>query len=98
MSGLFGGSQQNTAMQAQKQQSLNDMMALQRQNSQNAVMQQQQTEMQSLVDARTAALSAQLGPAATQPYALNGLPTISTSVLGDQSSPQTNRNSLLGNA
>jgi len=72
------------------------IQAAQEEEAQNALMFNQQSQLNSLVAARTAALSQQLGPNVNQPFQQTQLPTIATSQLGDQSSPSTSRNSLLG--
>jgi len=82
-------------MSAQQQSDLS-LQAMAAQANQNNQMLTEQSNMNNLVSARTSALTSQLGPTSATPYALNSLPTISTSELGDQSSPQTSRNQLLG--
>jgi hypothetical protein len=96
MGSLFGFSQNQTARMASQQQSDLSLTAMANQASQNSQMLTEQSNMNNLVSARTAALTSQLGTNSATPYALNNLPTISTSELGDQSTPQTSRNALLG--
>jgi hypothetical protein len=93
---LFGASQNQTAAMAANQESELSENAMLAQAQQNNQMLAEQSNMNSLVASRTAALTADLGPTSATPYALNNLPTISTSELGDQSTPQTSRNQLLG--
>jgi hypothetical protein len=93
---LFGQTQNQTSAEAANQESNLSLQALQAQANQNNLMTQEQTDMNNLVSARTSALTSDLGPVSATPYALNGLPTITTSELGDQSNPQTSRNGLLG--
>jgi hypothetical protein len=96
MGSLFGASQNQTAAMAANQESMLSENALLAQANQNNQMLAEQSNMNNLVASRTAALTADLGPTSATPYALNNLPTISTSELGDQSTPQTSRNQLLG--
>jgi hypothetical protein len=96
MGSLFGASQNQTAAMAANQESMLSENAMLQQANQNAQMIGEQNSMNNLVAARTAALTSDLGPTSATPYALNNLPTISTSELGDQSTPQTSRNALLG--
>ena len=96
MGSLFGFSQNQTSAMAANQQSMLSETAMYNQAQQNNAMLTEQSNMNNLVSARTAALTSDLGPTSATPYALNQLPTISTSELGDQSTPQTSRNQLLG--
>lgn len=96
MGSLFGASQNQTAQMAANQESSLSENAMLAQAQQNNQMLTEQSDMNNLVSARTAALTSDLGPISATPYALNNLPTITTSELGDQSSPQTSRNQLLG--
>lgn len=97
MGNLFGGTQNATAKAAADATSNTSMLALQQQVTQNQMMMQEQQDATNLVNSRTAALQAETGPNVAAPYALQGLPTIATSELGDQSTPSTSRNTLLGN-
>jgi hypothetical protein len=81
---------------AANQESMLSENAMLQQANQNAQMIGEQNSMNNLVASRTAALTSDLGPTSATPYALNNLPTITTSELGDQSTPQTSRNALLG--
>jgi hypothetical protein len=81
---------------AANQESMLSENAMLAQANQNSQMLTEQANMNNLVASRTAALTSDLGPTSATPYALNNLPTISTSELGDQSTPQTTRNALLG--
>src|ERR1700678_508923 len=96
MGALTGAEQGNTAIQNSQANSQYEIQAAQEEQEQNALMFQQQAQLSNLVASRTAALTAQLGPNTTNPNALSALPTIATSQLGDQSTPTTSRNSLLG--
>jgi hypothetical protein len=82
-------------MAANQESSLSENAMLAQANQNNQML-TEQNNMNNLVSARTAALTSDLGPTSATPYALNNLPTITTSELGDQSSPQTSRNQLLG--
>lgn len=98
MGTLFGATQNATAADAAKQESALSLSALTSQTNQNNLMLKEQADMNNLVSARTSALTSEVGQASATPYALNGLPTITTSELGDQSNPQTSRSALLGNS
>jgi hypothetical protein len=93
---LFGFSQNQTAAMGANQESMLSENAMLAQANQNNQMIQEQAQMNNLVQARTAQLTSDLGSTSATPYALTQLPTISTSELGDQNSPQTSRNALLG--
>jgi hypothetical protein len=96
MGSLFGASQNQTSAMAANQESMLSENALLAQANQNNQMLTEKSNMNNLVAARTAALTSDLGPTSATPYALNNSPTISTSELGDQSTPQTSRKQLLG--
>jgi len=81
---------------AANQESMLSENAMAAQAAQNNAMMTEQANMNNLVQARTAQLTSDLGPTSATPYALTQLPTITTSELGDQSTPQTSRNALLG--